>query len=215
MAGFRCPYVPGGMPRAAGEAKVMAELGRQPDNEQDRYSPGMPEICSNMSNYRLNNFSRLGSSAILTYLTLKPQYEQGILEIFAELVGNGLVYKQLKPIHWSVGCETALADAELEYKDIVSASIFVNFPLEDESSARAVQTGLAQAGRQVCFMIWTTTPWTLAANLAVALHPSLGMSGCRTSTMDGFTSLSPAPSEAVLAAAGCRKEAIQSAGRCR
>jgi isoleucyl-tRNA synthetase len=80
------------------------------------------------------------------YLTFKPAYEQGILEIFAELVGNGLVYKQLKPIHWSVGCETALADAELEYKDIASASIFVNFPMDDEAAAKVRYLGLA-AGR--------------------------------------------------------------------
>ncbi len=61
------------------------------------------------------------------YLTFKPQYEAGILEVFAELVAKGLVYKQLKPIHWSVGCETALAEAELEYKDISSIEHFCEF----------------------------------------------------------------------------------------
>ena len=111
------------------------------------------------------------------YLTFKPAYEAGILEVFAELVGKGLVHKQLKPIHWCVGCETALAEAELEYKDIASPSIYVNFPATDESVRRLIEMGLAtdeQARHAtVSFMIWTTTPWTLAANLAIAVHPHL------------------------------------------
>ena len=111
------------------------------------------------------------------YLTFKPSYEAGILEVFAELVEKGLVYKQLKPIHWSIGCETALAEAELEYKDIASPSIFVNYPVAEESIGKLVELGLVEAGdavnAKVCFMIWTTTPWTLAANLAVAVHPYL------------------------------------------
>ncbi|MHC4720788.1 MAG: isoleucine--tRNA ligase, partial [Planctomycetota bacterium] len=108
------------------------------------------------------------------YLTFKPQYEAGILEVFAELVAKGLVYKQLKPIHWSVECETALAEAELEYKDISSPSIFVNFPVAKESMAKLIELGLAEDGDEnVYFMIWTTTPWTLAANLAIAVHPIL------------------------------------------
>ena len=112
------------------------------------------------------------------YLTFKPQYEAGILEVFAELVGRGLVYKQLKPIHWSIGCETALAEAELEYKDISSPSIFVNFPVAKESIPKLIELGLIKKDKKedkakVCFMIWTTTPWTLAANLAIAVHPHL------------------------------------------
>jgi isoleucyl-tRNA synthetase len=109
------------------------------------------------------------------YLTFKPQYEAGILEVFAELVDKGLVYKQLKPIHWSIGCETALAEAELEYKDISSPSIFVNFLVAKESIPKLVELGLVSENEdaQICFMIWTTTPWTLAANLAIAVHPHL------------------------------------------
>jgi isoleucyl-tRNA synthetase len=98
------------------------------------------------------------------YLTFKPSEK-------------GLVYKQLKPIHWSVGCETALAEAELEYKDISSPSIFVNFPVAKESVGRLVKLGLVEQSEaenaRVCFMIWTTTPWTLTANLGVAVHPHL------------------------------------------
>jgi len=105
------------------------------------------------------------------YLTFKPSYEAGILEVFADLVGKGLVFKQLKPIHWCVCCGTALAEAELEYKDVSSPSIFVNFPATDETVKRLIEMGLATSDEarqaQVCFMVWTTTPWTLAANLAV------------------------------------------------
>jgi len=177
MTGFRAPYVPGwdchGLPI---EVKVMAELG---EKAKQMSKPEIRQHCkkyaSKFVKLQTTQFKSLGIFGDFEnpYLTLKPQYEQGILEIFAELVGNGLVYKQLKPIHWSVGCETALADAELEYKDISSSSIYVNFPVDDPSAAKIRQMGLAPAGSKVCFMIWTTTPWTLAANLAVALHPRL------------------------------------------
>ncbi|MHC4582801.1 MAG: isoleucine--tRNA ligase, partial [Planctomycetota bacterium] len=162
MAGFDAPYIPGwdchGLPI---ESKVVTELGekiRQMSKDQVR------KLChkyaSKYVKIQSKQFRELGVFGDFDnpYLTFKPSYEAGILEVFAELVDKGLVYKQLKPIHWSIGCETALAEAELEYKDIASPSIFVNFPV---------------AGSEVCFMIWTTTPWTLAANLAVAVHPYL------------------------------------------
>ena len=208
MCGFKAPYVPGwdchGLPI---EVKVMAELGEKAK------TMSKPEIRKECQKYaskyvklQTNQFKSLGIFGDFEnpYLTLKPKYEQGILEIFAELVGNGLVYKQLKPIHWSVGCETALADAELEYKDIASASIFVNFVMDDDAAAKARYLGLAPEGTRVCFMIWTTTPWTLAANLAVALHPELEYVGL-TYEHNGkkFTSIvAKARLEAVVKAAG-------------
>lgn len=209
MCGFQAPYVPGwdchGLPI---EVKVMAELG---DKAKTMSKPEIRKECQKYASkyvkLQTNQFKSLGVFGDFEnpYLTLKPKYEQGILEIFAELVGNGLVYKQLKPIHWSVGCETALADAELEYKDISSASIFVNFPMDDASAAKARSMGLAaDDGAQVCFMIWTTTPWTLVANLAVALHPQLEYVGL-TYQKDGrkFTSIvAKSRLEAVIAAAG-------------
>ena len=207
MSGFRAPYVPGwdchGLPI---EVKVMAELG---DKAKTMSKPEIRKECQKYASkyvkLQTNQFKSLGIFGDFEnpYLTLKPKYEQGILEIFAELVGNGLVYKQLKPIHWSVGCETALADAELEYKDITSASIFVNFPLDEPSADKVRRMGLAPDGTQPCFMIWTTTPWTLAANLAVALHPALDYVGL-TYDRDGkqFTSIvAKARLDAVLKAA--------------
>ena len=179
MAGFNAPYVPGwdchGLPI---EVKVMAELG---ESAKTMTKPEIRKKCQKYASkyvkLQTKQFESLGIFGDFKnpYLTLKPQYEKGILEIFAELVGNGLVYKQLKPIHWSIGCETALADAELEYQDVVSSSVYVNFPItETESKAKLSELGLySDAESAPCFMIWTTTPWTLAANLAVALHPRL------------------------------------------
>ena len=208
MNGFCAPYVPGwdchGLPI---EAKVVSELG---EAAKTMSKPDIRKACQKYASkyvkLQSKQFKSLGIFGDFDnpYLTLKPQYEQGILEIFGELVGNGLVYKQLKPIHWSIGCETALADAELEYKDIASASIYVNFPL-DEASAKDVRAaGLAPDDGDVCFMIWTTTPWTLAANLAVALHPALEYVGL-TFDKDGrnVTSIIAKDRlEAVVAAAG-------------
>jgi len=181
MKGFDAPYVPGwdchGLPI---ESKVMTELGEQ------AHAKSKLEIRSICMKYarkyvriQSRQFQSLGIFGDFEnpYLTFKPSYEAGIMEVFAELVGKGLVYKQLKPIHWSIGCQTALAEAELEYKDISSPSIFVNFEVTEQSVGRLVELGLVGQSdvneAKVCFMIWTTTPWTLAANLAVAVHPHL------------------------------------------
>jgi isoleucyl-tRNA synthetase len=181
MAGFDAPYIPGwdchGLPI---ESKVMTDLG---DKARQMAKSEIRRDCMKYAGkyvrLQSNQFQTLGVFGDFAnpYLTFKPQYEAGILEVFAELVGKDLVYKQLKPIHWSIGCETALAEAELEYKDISSPSIFVNFPTTEEATRQLVELGLATDSQTrdatVCFMIWTTTPWTLAANLAVAVHPQL------------------------------------------
>ncbi|MBN1818321.1 MAG: isoleucine--tRNA ligase [Sedimentisphaerales bacterium] len=212
MSGFRCPYVPGwdchGLPI---EVKVMAELG---DEAKTMDKPAIRRKCHKYAmkfvKKQTEQFASLGVFWDFEnpYLTLDPQYEKGILEIFAELVGNGLVYKQLKPIHWSVGCETALADAELEYKEISSPSIYVNFPLEEASAAKVRELGLASEDSKVCFMIWTTTPWTLAANLAVAVHPRLDYVGL-SYEKNGIRLVSIVCSDrlrAVVAAAGLQED---------
>jgi isoleucyl-tRNA synthetase len=181
MAGFDAPYVPGwdchGLPI---ESKVVTELG---DKAREMSKPEIRKLCykyaSKYVKIQSKQFQELGIFGDFDnpYLTFKPSYEAGILEVFAELVDKGLVYKQLKPIHWSIGCETALAEAELEYKDIASPSIFVNYPVAEESLGKLVELGQIETSdvenAKICFMIWTTTPWTLAANLAIAMHPYL------------------------------------------
>ncbi len=181
MAGFDAPYIPGwdchGLPI---EAKVFTELGEKAKNiDKLEVRKLCKQYASKYVKLQSKQFQELGVFGDFEnpYLTFVPAYEAGILEVFAELVDKGLLSKQLKPIHWSIGCETALAEAELEYKDISSPSIFVNFPVAKESVGKLVKLGLVEARdaekAKVCFMIWTTTPWTLAANLAVAVHPNL------------------------------------------
>jgi len=187
MAGFDAPYVPGwdchGLPI---ESKVVTELG---EKVREMGKLDIRKLCykyaSKYVKIQSRQFQELGVFGDFEnpYLTFKPSYEGGILEVFAEMVDKGLVYKQLKPIHWSIGCETALAEAELEYKDISSPSIFVNFPVAEDSIERLTELGLVKQGEagsaSVCLMIWTTTPWTLAANLAVAVHPRLDYTAIR------------------------------------
>jgi len=181
MTGFDSPYIPGwdchGLPI---ESKVVTDLGdkvRQMSKLEIRRA--CMKYASKYVKIQSKQFQELGIFGDFEnpYLTFKPGYEEGILEVFAKLVDKGLVYKQLKPIHWSIGCETALAEAELEYKDISSPSIYVNFPVAKENVGRLIELGLVEQSEadnaKVCFMIWTTTPWTLAANLAIAVHPHL------------------------------------------
>src|SRR5262249_54196884 len=91
------------------------------------------------------------------YMTLDPRYEADELRLFADIVEKGFVYRGKKPVYWSIPCRTALAEAEVEYKDHVSQSVYVKFAIVGRS--------------QTFLLIWTTTPWTLPANLAVAFNP--------------------------------------------
>ncbi len=102
------------------------------------------------------------------YLTMNSGYEQAVLEVFADLVAEGIVYRQLKPVHWSIDNQTALAEAELEYEDRTDPSVFVDFPASD-AAAVAAAFGV-DLDTTPSFLIWTTTPWTLVANMAIAVH---------------------------------------------
>ncbi len=97
------------------------------------------------------------------YLTLTPDYEKSIINAFGTLVKKGYVYRGLKPVNWCFKCETALAEAEVEYEEYVSPSIYVKFKLEKNDVFK----------QEIYLLIWTTTPWTLIANVAVAVHPEL------------------------------------------
>ena len=101
------------------------------------------------------------------YLTLTADYEEAVLEVFAGLVEQGLVYRALKAVHWSIDNHTALADAELEYRDRVDTAVFVDFEAADTAAVGKVFG--VQLDQTPSFMIWTTTPWTLPANLAIAV----------------------------------------------
>ncbi len=101
------------------------------------------------------------------YITMSRQYESAIAREFGKVVGAGGVYKGAKPVYWCADCNTALAEAEIEYHDHVTPSIYVKFPMKDDLSKKIPEA----AGKKVSVIIWTTTPWTIPANLALAFHP--------------------------------------------
>src|SRR5262245_46722811 len=101
------------------------------------------------------------------YITMEPAYQAVIAREFGRFVGRGVVYKGLKPVHWCMHCKTALAQAEVEYEEQTTPSVYVKFPVSSPSKALAQALGGARAS----LVIWTTTPWTLPANLAIAVHP--------------------------------------------
>lgn len=160
MAGYECPYIPGwdchGLPI---EFKVVKESRGLDAPEIRRRSEA---FAREYIDIQRNSFRRLGVLGDWEnpYLTLSPEYEADIIRVFATLVEKGLVYQSQKPVQWSYGAQTALAEAEVEYVDVKDPAIFVKFPL--------VTGPLAGESAMV---IWTTTPWTLPANLGIAVHP--------------------------------------------
>ncbi len=169
MCGCHTPYVPGwdchGQP-------IEHEVEKRLEGDRRDFSVG--EIRRRCNEYALQfverqseQFRRLGVRGNFDnpYLTLKHDYEATNIEIFKSMFLEGLIYRGRKPIHWCPHCKTALAEAEIEYEDKVSPAIYVKFPLLDPVP------GLP--GEKVSLIIWTTTPWTLPANVAIALHPQM------------------------------------------
>ncbi|HEX7515894.1 MAG TPA: isoleucine--tRNA ligase [Chthoniobacterales bacterium] len=160
MAGFRAPYVPGwdchGLPI---EYKVVKESRGLSPLEVRQKSEA---FARKFVDIQREQFKRLGVFGDWEhpYLTLDPAYEAEILRAFAVFVEKGLVYESMKPVFWSTGAQTALAEAEVEYHDREDAAVYVKFP---------IATG--DLAGKASIVIWTTTPWTLPANLAIALHP--------------------------------------------
>lgn len=179
MAGYRAPYRPGwdchGLPI---EHQVLKELG---DKRNGLDVVAIRQCCREYAEkyYRLqrDEFRRLGVLGDWDhpYLTMDPAYEATILREFGKFVAKGIVYKGLKPVLWCTLDQTALAEAEVEYEDHTSPSIYVKFPLQDgpEKLAEKLDVPRLAMVSQVSVMIWTTTPWTLPANQAVCLHPEI------------------------------------------
>ncbi|MDO4503101.1 MAG: isoleucine--tRNA ligase [Coriobacteriia bacterium] len=175
--GFYAPYVPGwdchGLPI---ENKVEDQLG--PEKMAKIDTPTFRKICRDYATKQLDGqregFKRLGVQGEWNkpYLTYLPEYEAGNIKIFKKLFLDGSIYRGRKPIHWCSHCHTALAEAEIEYADETSPSIYVKFLFEKTPAAFAPAieaAGLTDA--QTAVVIWTTTPWTLPANQAVSLAP--------------------------------------------
>ena len=175
MAGFDTPYLPGydchGLPI---ELRVDRELGpKKRDMSVVEFRRACREYAGRFIDVMTSEFTRLMVFGDWEhyYLTMNPQYQADIARALGKFVERGLVYKGKKPVHWCIHCRTALAEAEVEYEDHSSPSIYVEFPLSPESGddLRSKLPGLV--GRDVSVLIWTTTPWTIPSNLAVAFHP--------------------------------------------
>ncbi|MDK2906760.1 MAG: isoleucyl-tRNA synthetase, partial [Petrotoga sp.] len=162
LRGFDAPYIPGwdthGLPI---EHNVTTKLG---DKASTLSKLEIRKLCEDYAmkfvDIQRESFKRLGVIGFWEkpYLTLNPEYEAKVLEILRSIVDAGNIYKGTKPIYWCTECQTALAEAEVEYHDHTSDSIYVKFPLIGKDSTYVV--------------IWTTTPWTLPANVAIAVHPN-------------------------------------------
>src|SRR3989338_9593463 len=159
MLGFDSAYVPGwdchGLPV---EHQLFKELNiGKHQIEQVEFRKKAHKYAMRFVEIQKNQFKRLGifGDWERPYLTLDREYESAIIRSFAKLAKAGYIYKGLKPVNWCYNCETALAEAEVEYEDHTSPSVYVKFKVKDNTY----------------IIIWTTTPWTLIANVAVAVHP--------------------------------------------
>src|SRR5579863_4264022 len=171
MQGYDSPYVPGwdchGLPI---EIKVDSELGpRKAQMTTAQIRAECRKYAAKYVDLQRSDFIRLGILGQWQdpYLTMSPQYEAVIAGAFVDVLDRGYVYKGLKTVNWCMHDRTALAEAEIEYEDHTSPSIWVRFALTSDPAA----IDPALAGRNVYGLIWTTTPWTIPANVAIAFHP--------------------------------------------
>ncbi len=180
MSGFHAPYVPGwdchGLPI---EHQVMKELG---DKKRGLDAIAIRALCREYAekfvSVQRDEFKRLGvlGEWDSPYLTMTPSYEAAIVREFGKFVERGGVYKGLKPVLWCTQDQTALAEAEVEYEDHVSPSVYVKFPVAGTPASLAARFGglpIPAGVTSVAVVIWTTTPWTLPANQAVCLHADI------------------------------------------
>ena len=166
MSGFRAPFVPGWDTHGLPIEQALANA-----EGVDRKKLSIAEfrkLCAEYALRQVDNqraeFKRLGVTGTWDkpYLTLQPEFEAEQIRVFGKMAENGYIYKGLKPIYWSPSSESSLAEAEIEYKDVESPSIYVAFKVKD---------GKGVVSDDASFVIWTTTPWTLPANLGIFVHP--------------------------------------------
>ena len=171
MAGFRTPYIPGwdchGLPI---ETKVEKELGGKGKVSAAEFRRMCREFAAGYIDAHRREFKRLGifGQWEKPYLTMNPDYEACIASSFITFLEKGYVYRGLKPVYWCIFDRTALAEAEVEYEDHTSPSIYVRFKLEQNGDSKIPNE---LKGKNVYALIWTTTPWTIPASMALAFSP--------------------------------------------
>src|SRR5260370_1382447 len=175
MAGFDSPYVPGydchGLPI---ELKVDREVGpKKREMSIADFRRACRAYAERFIGVMTREFQRLGILGDWEhpYLTMNFKYQAAIARALGKFVEKGPVYKGKKPVHWCIHCRTALAEAEVEYEDHASPSIYVEFALAPDSADELGRRVPELKGRDVSVLIWTTTPWTIPSNLAIAFHP--------------------------------------------
>ena len=189
MMGFEAPYVPGydchGLPIETLVEKKLAEKGK---NKADIPVSSFRRICREHASTAMNNqtrdFQRLGilGEWQTPYLTMSAEYESSTARLFGKFLERGFVYKGLRPVYWCIHDQTALAEAEVEYREHHSPSVYVKFPMKSDPA----QIDPALAGKNVFVVIWTTTPWTLPANLGITVHPDFDYSAIEVSDAEVF-----------------------------
>ena len=174
--GFYAPYVPGydghGLPIENAVVKNI-KGGRHAISEVELRAKCREFAHKNLKGQE-SEFKRLGvlGNWENPYLTINPEYEAEQVRVFGEMYKKGYIEKGLKPVYWCAACETALAEAEVEYADHTSTSIYVRFKFDDESVKKI--SGIlnnANGNKDVYAIIWTTTPWTIPSNMAISMHP--------------------------------------------
>ncbi|MDT2737118.1 isoleucine--tRNA ligase [Enterococcus pseudoavium] len=166
MSGFRAPYVPGWDTHGLPIEQVLANKGiKRKEMSMSEYRKKCEEYALSQVDKQREDFKRLGVAGEWDnpYITLTPDYEAAEIRVFGKMAENGYIYKGLKPIYWSPSSESSLAEAEVEYKDVKSASIYVAFKVKD---------GKGILDNDTSFIIWTTTPWTLPANQGISANPA-------------------------------------------
>lgn len=165
MSGFRAPYVPGWDTHGLPVEQVLTNKGvKRKEMTLAEYREKCFDYALSQVDTQKADFKRLGVSGDWEhpYVTLQPEYEAAEIRVFGKMAEKGYIYKGMKPIYWSPSSESSLAEAEIEYKDVKSASIYVAFKVKDGKGLLDTDTSL---------IIWTTTPWTLPANLGISVNP--------------------------------------------
>lgn len=184
QCGYYSPYVPGydghGLPIENAVVKKI-KGGKSAISATDLRKKCREFAYNNLKGQE-ENFKRLGVLGHWEepYVTIDPKFEATQIRVFSKIAERGLVNKGLKPVYWCADCETALAEAEVEYADHTSHSIYVKFTLTSEDAQKAYSKAGITSDKELAAVIWTTTPWTLPANLAVALHPKFTYSFIET-----------------------------------
>ena len=174
--GFYAPYVPGydghGLPIENAVVKKI-KGGRHAITETELRTKCREFAHKNLKGQE-NEFRRLGvlGNWENPYLTINPEYEAEQIRVFGEMYKKGYIEKGLKPVYWCAACETALAEAEVEYADHTSTSIYVRFQFDEKSSDKINNEILKNSNNKPIYaIIWTTTPWTIPSNMAISMHP--------------------------------------------